>query len=615
MIQTESNQIDPDDLPTVPETIVPGSPFPANTLGDSVLSPGRSAGDADQYGSSLTVITRQQIQQTRRHNVADVLRQTVGVDVARSGGPGGTTSIFLRGGNSAHTKVMLDGIPLNDPSHPTRAFDFGRLSVDNVERIEVLRGPQSMVYGSDAIGGVINIVTRRGDGPPRLRSVSEGGSFGTARQLLSVSGGDESHYYSLAGSYLHTDGVSRAARHLGNTERDRQRLGTISGRFGWNPTDVLNVDYVFRYLDSDTEVDDFAVDNLIRENLTNELFQRVQAQSVCLDGASIQKVGFSHTDFDRRDTDPGFLDPRFDGQSRQFDWQGQFLLHPGNTVVGGVDYLHEEASSTSAGDATQNNTGLYIEDRIQIGDRLFGTAGFRWDEHSAAGRAQTYRFTTRFVVWETKSTWHGSLGTGFRSPSLAEKFFPFGNAALLPERSKGWDAGVTQEVGSDAWFDVTYFRNQFRNLIVFDLNTFLSQNIGRAQSTGLELTAGWRLNDVTDLTASYTFNDTSDVSFGGKLPRRPQQKASATISRRYWCDRAQANLYVVYVGDRLDFDQRFGGTVLDDYVLMNLSTSFQWNDRVEFFTRIDNALDEDYEEAGFFGSAGVAAYGGLVLQY
>ncbi|MEO2021507.1 MAG: TonB-dependent receptor plug domain-containing protein, partial [Pirellulaceae bacterium] len=221
----------------LPETVVPGrpSPFPANPLSTgTLLTPNRSETDANRVGSSYTVINEAEITQTRQSSVAEVLRGKLGLDVVRSGGSGGATSIFLRGANSQHTKVLMDGIPINDPSHPNRGFDFSSLSADNIERIEVLRGPQSILYGSDALGGVINIITKRGEGPPSIRASGMGGSFGTARTSLSISGGDQASYYSISGGYSHTDGISAASVLNGNTEPDRHRNGNLSARLGWN---------------------------------------------------------------------------------------------------------------------------------------------------------------------------------------------------------------------------------------------------------------------------------------------------------------------------------------------------------------------------------------------
>ena len=208
-------------LPELPETVVRGrpEPFPANSLeGETVVTPTRTETPASEVGSSFSVVTQQEIQASGLTNAGEILRDVVGVDVVRQGGPGSLQSVFIRGANSQQTKVLLDGIPINDPSNATRGFDFSTLDVENIERIEVLRGPQSLLYGSDAIGGVINIITRRGYGPLSVHATGRGGTFGTSRESLTISGGNDRVYYSFGGAFSDTAGVSQAARRLGNTD-------------------------------------------------------------------------------------------------------------------------------------------------------------------------------------------------------------------------------------------------------------------------------------------------------------------------------------------------------------------------------------------------------------
>jgi vitamin B12 transporter len=418
-------------LEELPETTVVGQPDPsaasdAGRASETVVTPTRTETDTSRVGSSLTVVTREQILQSGQTSVLEVLRSVPGLNVVQQGAPGGLTSIFMRGANSQQTKVLLDGIPLNDPSNASRLFDFSTLTVDNIERIEVLRGPQSTLYGSDAIGGVINIITVRGEGPLAVRASVLGGSFGTHREGASASGGKGPWHYAFGASYLDSDGFSSAAEWLGNTEDDGYENATFSGRFGFVPGELIDLDYVFRYTDADAEIDDFdfftglPIDNFRRRNLTDQFFQRVQLTSALWDGMVESIVGYSLTDYERIDTDSGpFLDPLFLGQARKVDWQGNVLLMEDNTFTLGVDYYQEEASTTTVPELAQNLASVYLQDQIGIGDRWFTTIGFRWDDHNRAGNAQTYRFTTVYQLWETDTAFRGTIGTGFRAPSLA----------------------------------------------------------------------------------------------------------------------------------------------------------------------------------------------------
>jgi vitamin B12 transporter len=611
-------------LPEIPETRVLGRPgaFPAEPLSEEALvTPSRTATVAGQQGSSVTVITEDDIARKGQSTVLEVLRGTVGVDVVQSGGPGRITSVFLRGANAEHTKVLLDGIPINDPSGATRAFDFSALSTDNIERIEIVRGPQSLLYGSDAIGGVINIITKRGQGPLAVRASGMGGSFGTSQESVNLSGGNDRYYYSFGASYFENNGFSAVSRRFGGIEPDGFRNANFSGRYGWTPSDAVNVDYVFRYTDADADIDNFLADNPNRQNRLKQFFNRVQLQSFQFCGAVEHKVGFSLTDYNRLDTDPGplpFGTPEFNGQARQVDYQANVWLVENNTFTAGIDFLQEEASSTSLTQQSQNLAGLYLQDQFSFWDRSFTTVGVRWDDHSTAGTAQTYRFTQLFRVDETGTGFHGSIGRGFRAPAIAQRFGFIGNPALRPEFSKGWDLGVGQSLfGGAISLDVTYFRNDFVDLIVFDptlpgpLGFGSLNNVQLAQSSGVEFTALIDLTPNTSLNATYTYTDTEDLIANRQLLRRPRNKASFGVSHRCLGDRATANLYFLYVGKRADFDGIGNLTTLDDFITVNVTGTYRLSDHWELFARGDNLTDSDYEEVFGFATPGISGYGGL----
>jgi len=608
-------------LVELPETRVVGRPdaFPANPLpaGDAI-TPNRIPTPLSETASSITVITEEEIRETRQELVLDILRGKPGVDVVQQGAKGGISSVFLRGTNSAHAKILLDGVPINDPSNATRGFDFSSLTVDNVERIEVLRGPQSVLYGSDAIGGTINIITKRGQGPGTARFSAMGGSYGTSRETLTVSGGDDKAYYSLGGGFTIINGFSSADYRAGNPEADGYSNGTLSGRFGINPNESLNIDYVFRYSDAKSEVDDFSFatglpfDNLIRKNLSKQFYQRLQFQQFQLDGMIEHRVGFGHTNYDRRDTDPGaFVPPFFHGQTHTIDYLCNVQMMEGNTLSGGATYYVEDASSSFQSNLEQNQRSVYVQDQVLWGDRVAFTIGGRWDENSRAGPASTYRSTALYKHLETNTRFFGTLGTGFRAPALAENLFQFGNPNLKPETSKGWDVGVEQLMTEGWTVGATYFRNDLRNLIVFDFNTFSLENVGQARTSGVEAFTNFALSDATQVGLFYTLTDTLDLDTGAPLLRRPRDKASMNLSHRFADGRTQGNLYVVYVGDRLDTRN----VVLHPYITVNATGTYDWNDRCQLFARIDNLFNEVYNEVNGYGVAGISGYVGAQLLF
>jgi vitamin B12 transporter len=331
-------------------------------------------------------------------------------------------------------------------------------------------------------------------------------------------------------------------------------------------------------------------------------------QSLFLEGGVEQVIGFGLTDYHRRDTDSGpFIPPVFDGQSRTFDAQWNFLLTETNTFSVGAQYYAEDASSTFNPETSQYNRGMFLQDQWQLLEAWYVGVGVRWDDHSRAGPAETYRANTNYTL-PTNTDIHASLGTGFRAPALAENLFAFGNPDLLPERSKGWDIGATQRLFNNrVSFDATYFRNDFDDLIVFDFNTFRLENVGRSRASGVELSGEWLPLEDTRLYANYTLTDTLDLATGLPLVRRPRDKATVGIDQYFFCRQARLGAYMLYVGERLDTRQ----SILDEYMLVNLNGSLYLSERAELFARIDNAFNEHYEEVLGFGTVGIAGYAGM----
>ncbi|MBC7819299.1 MAG: TonB-dependent receptor, partial [Planctomycetaceae bacterium] len=510
-----------------------------------------------------------------------------GIDFAQTGAPGSQTSAFIRGANPEHTKVLLDGIPLNDPSSPKRSFDFGSFSLDNVDRIEILRGAESTLYGSDAIGGVVNIITKRGQGPAQFRFSSLGGTFGTWQESAGISGGNDRYYYSVNGSFLNTDGFSSASKRFGNNEKDGFRNGNLGLRTGYIFNENFDVDVVYRYQKTHVDIDDAfdsvtffsPLDSRNSNNLESNAV-RTQLRSLLFDGALEQKVGFNFVDYKR---DATFFifdgDPShpyfFTGETRKLDYQANWKTFEDenlrNTATLGAEYLDERTATdfvpfgfaTPTLNASQSARSLYVQDQIALWDRWFITAGYRHDDYNIAGPADTFRVTSRYLLTESNTAFHGSYGTGFRAPSLSEYFGFSGNPNLKPEKSRGWDVGVEQALDADRRFvvDATYFRNDFTNLIIAGPPPmFLNMNIASALATGVEVTGRWQAFDNTYLSAAYTHTDATNQDTGARLLRRPDNKTAIGIDQYFLDRRANLNVNVRWVGHRDDFDPFTFGT-------------------------------------------------------
>ena len=586
-----------------------------------------------EVGSSVTLITREEIESQQAVHLLDVLRSVPGLDVARSGGLGQQASVFLRGANSAHTLVLVDGIEVNDPSDSGRSFDFAALPAENIDRIEIVRGSGSALYGSDAMGGVINIITRKGSGKPQFSLSAEGGSFKTHQEKFSVSGGTERVNYSVSGSSHISDGISAASKESGNSERDGYDRKSLSARLGLTPTDTLDIDFFYRYLDAEADLDNFGGPNGDDPNYTSDSRStsfRAQAHLSLFDSFWEQTLGFSLTDNDRsykNDTDVDHpldsLRSQYDGQMSKVDWQHNLNLSQSNMLTIGAEYEEETTKSryfsTSLwgdyvdefSEKSAHTVGYYLQDQIWLGDNFVATGGLRIDDNSRFGTHDTYRVTASYSVPSTGTRFKATYGTGFKAPSLFQLFSSYGDIDLDPETSKGWDAGVEQSLWDERiLLDATYFENDFKDLIDYDLVTSSFQNIGKAQTSGLELNLSIRPVDELTVSAGYTYTKTENLVTGEELLRRPRNKYNLNLNYRF-LQRGDVNLNAIYVGKRTDF----GNVPLAAYTVVNMAASYNVTENLRLTGRIENLFNADYEEVSGYGTPGIAGYLGMSLNF
>lgn len=597
-----------------------------------VVTANRVPTPAAEVGSAVTVITRQELEDRQVRQLSDVLREVPGVAVNRTGPAGQTTQIRIRGAESNQTLVLIDGIEVNDPSAESD-FDFAHLMADDIERIEVLRGPQSALYGSDAIGGVVNIVTRRGEGPAGGTASVEGGGYGTLRAHASVSGGNDDLDYLIGAAGLRTDGAS-AAR-TGN-EADGTRNGTIYTKIGLHPNELVDIDVVGRYTRFNTDLDGFAggvgaVDS--KDDVDGSSFLgRIQGKLKLLDGRWEHIVGLSYTD-DSRDYRDGsdIITSFYRGKTTRVDYQTNLtldsaaLLSAEHRLTFAVDHEKQQADSDSGfADFSRRigATGLVGQYQLGLFDSLFLTGSVRQDLNDLFRDTTTWRLTAAWQIEATGTKLRASYGTGVKNPTLFE-LYGFtnsyrGNPDLKPERAEGWDAGFDQRIWGDrVVLDATWFEQRISDLIVGSGRG--SANLpGTATARGVEL--GLSVTPVDDLTirASYTYTDAEDAT-GAELVRRPRNLASLNVNYRFLDGAATVNLGIDYNGRQKDlaFDEAYNSSpvTLDGTTLVNLAASYQVNGRVQVYGRIDNLLDEDYEEVWTYGSLRRAGYLGMKVSF
>lgn len=598
-----------------------------------------------EIAGAVTVITRQDLDKTTRTNLLEVIQDGLGTAAVRNGGPGASSSIFLRGANSEHILILLDGVALNDPMNPSRSFDPAHLSLDNIERIEVLRGPQSTLYGSDALAGVVNILSRRGAGRPVLSLETSGGSYGTYRGSAALGGSAGALSYSLGLSHSRTRGFSAAASSTaGNAEADGYRNSTASGNFSLTLSPTAEAGLTIRAVDARTDLDGFGGPGGDDPNSRQDyrsLFVSLRGRTLLLanrwemkGSVSILRSGRDHDNpadpVHPLDSERG----RFRSGLLKLDWQNNFFFHPAHILTLGAEiqreqgeseYLSESAWGPSASDFPSRSVdriGVYIQDQIRLGGRFFAAAGARVDVHGRTGAAFTYRFAPAYVVAETGTRFKATLGTGFKSPSLYQLYAPgtfwgpIGNAALHSERSLGWDAGLEQTLfGGRLQAGATYFRNDFRDLIDFDFSLGYV-NIGRARTEGLETFASLRPSPALDLRFSYTRMSATDLDDGSPLLRRPRDKATAEA---HWRPAQALEIRVSgsFVGNRPDRDYSawpYPAATLRNYVLFDADVSFDAGPKTRFFLRLDNLFDERYETVFGYGTPRLSAYAGIKVK-
>jgi vitamin B12 transporter len=602
-----------------------------------VVSATRIETPLNEIGSSVTLIPAEEIERNQRRTLPDVLQTVPGLNIVQTGGPGGKTSVFMRGSNSNHTKVIIDGIDANDPSQDG-VFDFGQVLTSDIERVEVLRGPQSSLYGSDAIGGVVNIVTKKGEGPPQFTGRLEGGSFDTFNQSASVRGSVSRFNYSFNVAHFRADDTPVTPLDLLPPGRkrinDSYENTTVSTKLGADLTDTFGIDFVGRYTDSTLFFtgEDFSVFPSVpaasqSEQNARQLFARGEAHLALFDGAFKNRIGVGYTNY--RTTiqapDTGFGLPPENinhGDRIKFDWQGNIELGKSSALILGVED-QEDRLIDSPISAENDNVAGFAELQSEIVPGLFNAASVRHDDNERFGGKTTWRIAPAYLVPNIGTKLKASYGTGFKAPSLTQLFvsFPafnfFANPNLRPEESEGYDLGFEQPLAGDrVRFGATYFHNDIKNLINANATFTSLVNVGQATTEGVETFVFFSLTDRFKLRGDYTYTRAVDDTTGLELLRRPKHKASLTAT---WLptDRLSFSATLLYVGSQVDGNRSFSIQRLntDPYFVVNLAADYTLNKSVKLFARIDNVFDERYESPTGFQRPGFGAFGGVQLSW
>jgi vitamin B12 transporter len=587
------------------------------------------------------------LRQQQVRTVADALRSTPGVAVSRSGGVGNFTQVRIRGAEGNHTLVLVDGIEANNIADGE--FDFSNLSAEDIERIEVIRGPMSGLYGSNAVGGVINIVTRDGKGPLTVTMRSEGGSFGTRDLAVRAAGGNDNAHVAASYSLRATDGFNISPR---GGENDGSSIGTFTLRGGARLLPGVTLDFTVRHTEKTADRDGFG--NIFDPALAGTLATAFDDRStlgnrVLLAGANLrwdtpdgrftQEVRANHNGTVTTDTDRTFFSrSKNTSENDKVSYLATYRLEaPGikQSFSGRIEKEDEQFTPEGTfadGRLRERGRIAYTgEWRGAFADRLFLTANVRRDDNDNFQDFTTWRTAASLVLRELNARPHASVGTAVKLPTMFEQFgtdqFFRPNPGLTPEKSFGWDAGLefTFHQGRTL-FDVTYFRANLTDKIngfFFDpaIGNFTAINLpGESTREGVEVSARFKLARNLTLGGAYTYTDARDPN-GQREVRRPPHSARTDVAYAFDGGRGSATLGVVYNG-RMDdtafvlpFFTPTQRVELSDYWLINATASYKVAPGVEIYGRVENLLNQHYQETFGFESAPIAAYAGVKLTF
>jgi vitamin B12 transporter len=576
----------------------------------------------EQLGATVTVITADEISQWNYSRIEDVLRDVPGLQVRTTGSPGKATTISIRGSGAQRSLVLVDGMRTGSPTNGLT--DIAELTIDAIDRIEVVRGPQSTLYGADAISGVVNIITRKGQGPPSATAWVEGGNYGTFRAQVNVQGAYERFNWNITGSQYMT---------AGNLPHDDSDQWAFSGRVGYDFPWRGELSLTGRYSNLDLDLPIFSTPPLVSDpNATNHLvtglYKLAYTQKITDWWVVTASVGQWFNQSNYRDTPPPGSDTirsEINTSRIQGDVLSTFTIPKWNTLSLGWEYRSESGTNATTGSfptdfsETLNTLAFFGQDELAIADRLFLGGGVRWEDSNVFGSSLTGRATAALVIKETGSRVHFAWGKGFRAPTINDLFFPgFGNTNLKPERSTSWEFGGEQRLWKDRIrLGATYFNQNFTDLIqfVFDPTTFLlaPENVGRARIQGVETTASFDPVPWIGFYINYTYLHARNLDTGGELPRVPRHAVNTGVTVTPWSRLTlfmQANvqsgqLESVFLG------RNPGGYRIDTGGTFLVLGQHGRLHRLELTARIQNLTNRQYDEVLGFPAPGINALVGL----
>lgn len=621
----------------------------APSLPEVVVTASRLPTPAEKAGTTVSTVRAEVIAVTQQNSASELLQYVPGVTIARTGTEGSQTSLFVRGGNSNQTEILFDGWKVNRQGG---AFDFAGLDPLAVDRIEVARGPASTLYGSDAMTGAVNLVTAKGAGPPALTTSVAGGTYGTERETVALTGQEKKFSYSIAFSHL--------GQHDGSYINSNVDICSYAVRLDYDVNPDHSLKFIARghdlskgwYENTATGYGPGAEPQDPNDSLHNRdwlvgLEYRGQVLPIWQTTLRLGQYGID-LGYDSKTPNPPspWMSAPFntaipgttDSQERRdtLDWQNNILAYEGthvrNTVTLGLCAEHESFDQQDTiyaanFDVSHTNYAEYFQNRLELYDRVFLTGGVRQEHNAEFGSFTTARGDAAILIPESKTRLHGSVGNAFRAPSFYELYAAgMGNADLAPERNLAWDAGLEQHFWKKRIsLGATYFHNSFDKLISFDYAASHFENIATASSRGTEAFFTVKPVKEIELQAAATFLHTEDAA-GRRLLRRPPQTYTAQLILRplmRLVPEKHAGLEIalsaIHVSDRTDIGptaaNSYARVTNPGYTRLDMAVSYRFLEHFRAFVRVDNIANEKYESAKTFPAAGEQCIGGLECSW
>lgn len=612
--------------------------------GSIVVTALRSPVEQSRVSATVTVLDEQAIREQQPIALTDLLLRTPGISITRNGGFGTATSLRIRGADSSQTVMVIDGVRISDPSATGGGYSFSNLLIDDIERVEILRGPQSILWGSDAIGGVVNVVTRRAERPLEGSMAVEAGTHATVNAQAGIGGTGALLDWRVAGSTFTTDGIS--ARSNG-TEADGYRRTSATGTGTLKLAPNLSIDLRGYWANARNEFDGTTGDSRAY-GLTTEWTGYAGVNLTLFDGRLANRIAVLQTETDRENYDPArSVRPlNFDahGRVRRFEYQGTLRIGDAVQAVFGAEREEQRMTSASPGNNTAayalvpqsaDTNSIYAELRVTPISGLTVNGGARHDDQSRFGGNTVFTAGAVFTPNGGLTIVRASFDEGFKAPSLYQLFSIYGSASLQPEKAQGWSVGAEQAIGDLFHASATWFERDTDNLIDFAFcptagtlpaacyipGTTTSRfgyyaNVRKAHARGLELAARAQVGMVF-ASGNYSWvaaedRSTGSTDFGRQLARVPRHLANVEGG----VDLSQglrASVAARYAGRT--FDRAGSATILPGYWLIDLRAQWRLASGLTVTGRIENLADKRYETASGYGALGRTAYLGIRSRF